>query len=108
MSTTAPNERYNERANDEHPLCEVIRHDLHCRYFGRRSGQRPGQLTQVAFQRANSALHPVPEAQTIRAPVPLSVAIATTMKQLREECPELLTDAELSPALSEKHADPQD
>ena len=45
--------------------------------------------------------------------MPLSVAIATTMKQLREECPELFSDpglfndAELSLDAEQKHAGPR-
>ena len=64
-------------------LCEAIRHDLH---------------TVDAPVGAPCEIHPAAagaEAQTILGPVPLSVAIATTMKQLREECPELFTDTEL-------------
>ena len=59
------------------------------------------------------------ETQTILGPVPLSVAIATTMKQLREECPELFSDTglftdtglfsddELSLGAEQKHASPR-
>ena len=69
-------------------LCEAIRHDLHT--AGAPAGApvgAPGEIQPAA---------PGAEAQTILGPVPLSVAIATTMKQLREECPELFTDAELN------------
>lgn len=68
-------------------LCEAIRHDLH-----------PVGAPVNAPAGAPSEIQPAApgaEAQTILGPVPLSVAIATTMKQLREECPELFTDAEL-------------
>lgn len=68
-------------------LCEAIRHDLHT-----------VDASVNAPVGAPSEIHPAApgtEAQTILGPVPLSVAIATTMKQLREECPELFTDAEL-------------
>ena len=68
-------------------LCEAIRHDLH-------PGGAP-ITTPVGAPCEIQAHAPGAEAQTILGPVPLSVAIATTMKQLREECPELFTDAEL-------------
>lgn len=68
-------------------LCEAIRHDLH-------PGDAP-ITAPVGAPREIQAHAPGAEAQTILGPVPLSVAIATTMKQLREECPELFTDAEL-------------
>ena len=72
-------------------LCEAIRHDLH-------PGGAP-VTTPVGAPREiqPAALDAVQgaETQTILGPVPLSVAIATTMKQLREECPELFSDAEL-------------
>ena len=86
-------------------LCEAIRHDLHT------SGApvnatvgAPGEILTAA---------PGAEKQTILGPVPLSVAIATTMKQLREECPEifsdtgLFSDAELSTGAELKHAGPR-
>ena len=80
-------------------LCEAIRHDLHP------GGAQvttpvgtPGELQPVA---------PGAETQTILGPVPLSVAIATTMKQLREECPELFTDTELFAGAEQKHAGPR-
>ena len=65
-------------------LCEAIRHDLHTADI---SVGAPHEIQPAA---------PGAEAQTILGPVPLSVAIATTMKQLREECPELFSDTELS------------
>ncbi|WP_298595224.1 DUF4244 domain-containing protein [uncultured Rothia sp.] len=73
-------------------LCEAIRHDLH-------TADAPinapvGAPVGVPSEIQTAA--PGAEAQTILGPVPLSVAIATTMKQLREECPELFTDAELN------------
>lgn len=76
-------------------LCEAIRHDLH---------------TVDAPAGAPHEIHPAApgaEAQTILGPVPLSVAIATTMKQLREECPELFTDVELSAGAEQNHAGPR-
>lgn len=80
-------------------LCEAIRHDLH-------PGGAP-ITTPVGAPCEIQAHAPGAEAQTILGPVPLSVAIATTMKQLREECPELFTDAELSPGAEQKHAGPR-
>lgn len=84
-------------------LCEAIRHDLH-----------PVGAPVNAPAGAPSEIQPAPlgavqgaETQTILGPVPLSVAIATTMKQLREECPELFTDAELSAGAEQKHAGPR-
>ncbi len=68
-------------------LCEAIRHDLH-------TAGAPANAP-VGAPREIQPAAPGAEAQTILGPVPLSVAIATTMKQLREECPELFTDAEL-------------
>lgn len=73
-------------------LCEAIRHDLH-------TAGAPVNATVGAPGGIPSEIQPAAhatEAQTILGPVPLSVAIATTMKQLREECPELFTDAELN------------
>ena len=73
-------------------LCEAIRHDLHpvgapvTTPVG-----APREIQPAALGAAHDA-----ETQTILGPVPLSVAIATTMKQLREECPELFTDAGLN------------
>lgn len=92
-------------------LCEAIRHDLH-----------PVGAPVNAPAGAPSEIQPAApgaEAQTILGPVPLSVAIATTMKQLREECPELFADtglfsdaeffndAELSAGAEQKHAGPR-
>lgn len=84
-------------------LCEAIRHDLH-------PGGAPvttpvgvpAEVQPAAFGAAHDA-----ETQTILGPVPLSVAIATTMKQLREECPELFTDGELFAGAEQKHAGPR-
>lgn len=86
-------------------LCEAIRHDLH-------PGGAP-ITTPVGAPCEIQAHAPGAEAQTILGPVPLSVAIATTMKQLREECPELFSDtelfsdAELSACAEQKHAGPR-
>lgn len=86
-------------------LCEAIRHDLHP--VGAPVNAPAGAPREI--QPAASGA----EAQTILGPVPLSVAIATTMKQLREECPELFTDAELftdtelSTGAEQKHAGPR-
>ena len=80
-------------------LCEAIRHDLH-----------PGGAPVTAPVGAPGEIQahaPGAETQTILGPVPLSVAIATTMKQLREECPELFTDAELFAGAEQKHAGPR-
>ncbi|WP_368886356.1 DUF4244 domain-containing protein [Rothia mucilaginosa] len=84
-------------------LCEAIRHDLHpggapvTTPVG-----TPSEIQPAALGAAQGA-----ETQTILGPVPLSVAIATTMKQLREECPELFTDAELSTDAEQNHAGPR-
>lgn len=77
-------------------LCEAIRHDLHTADVPvgtpvNAPAGAPGGIPSEIQPAAPGA-----EAQTILGPVPLSVAIATTMKQLREECPELFTDAELN------------
>lgn len=86
-------------------LCEAIRHDLH-------PVGAPVNAT-VGAPREIQPAAPGAETQTILGPVPLSVAIATTMKQLREECPELFTDteffsdAELSAGAELKHAGPR-
>lgn len=84
-------------------LCEVIRHDLHTvdAPVNAPAGA-PREIQPAALGAVQGA-----ETQTILGPVPLSVAIATTMKQLREECPELFTDAELSPGAEQKHAGPR-
>lgn len=87
-------------------LCEAIRHNLHT------------VDASVGAPREIQPAAPGAEAQTILGPVPLSVAIATTMKQLREECPELFTDTalftdtelftdELSAGAELKHAGPR-
>lgn len=84
-------------------LCEAIRHDLHP--VGapvNAPAGAPSEIQPAALGAVQGA-----ETQTILGPVPLSVAIATTMKQLREECPELFTDAELSAGAEQKHADPR-
>ena len=92
-------------------LCEAIRHDLH-------TVDAPVNAP-VGAPREIQPAAPGAEAQTILGPVPLSVAIATTMKQLREECPELFSDtglftdtglfsdAELSSGAEQKHAGPR-
>lgn len=100
-------------------LCEAIRHDL---YTADISVGAPGNAPVGAPGGIPSEIQPAApgaEAQTILGPVPLSVAIATTMKQLREECPELFADtglfsdaeffndAELSAGAEQKHAGPR-
>ena len=86
-------------------LCEAIRHDLH-------TAGAPVNAP-IGAPREIQPAEPGAETQTILGPVPLSVAIATTMKQLREECPELFsdtglfTDAELSTGAELKHAGPR-
>lgn len=86
-------------------LCEAIRHDLHA--VGAPGGI-PSEIQPAVLGAVQGA-----ETQTILGPVPLSVAIATTMKQLREECPELFSDtelfsdAELSACAEQKHAGPR-
>lgn len=90
-------------------LCEAIRHDLHTADI---SVGAPVNAP-VGAPREIQPAAPGAEVQTILGPVPLSVAIATTMKQLREECPELFTDtelfsdAELSACAEQKHAGPR-
>lgn len=94
-------------------LCEAIRHDLHTADIsvGAPVNAPVGALGGIPSEIQPSA--PGAEAQTILGPVPLSVAIATTMKQLREECPELFSDtglfsdAELSACAEQKHAGPR-
>lgn len=90
-------------------LCEAIRHDLH-------TADTPVNATVGAAVGIPSEIQPAApgaEAQTILGPVPLSVAIATTMKQLREECPELFSDtalfsdAELSTGAELNHTGPR-
>lgn len=94
-------------------LCEAIRHDLHTADVPvgtpvNAPAGAPGGIPSEIQPAAPGA-----EAQTILGPVPLSVAITTTMKQLREECPELFSDteffsdAELSPGAEQKHAGPR-
>ena len=86
-------------------LCDAIRHDLH-------TAGAPVNAP-VGAPREIQPAAPGAEAQTILGPVPLSVAIATTMKQLHEECPELFndtglfSDAELSTGAELKHAGPR-
>lgn len=88
-------------------LCEVIRHDLHTADIsvgapGNAPVGAPREIQPAALGAVQGA-----ETQTILGPVPLSVAIATTMKQLHEECPELFSDAELSAGAEQKHAGPR-
>lgn len=92
-------------------LCEAIRHDLH-------TAGAPVNAP-IGAPREIQPAAPGAETQTILGPVPLSVAIATTMKQLREECPEifndtglftdtgLFIDAELSTGAELNHAGPR-
>ena len=94
-------------------LCEAIRHDLHAVGApGNAPVGAPGGIPSEIQPAALGAVQGA-ETQTILGPVPLSVAIATTMKQLREECPELFTDtelfsdAELSACAEQKHAGPR-
>lgn len=84
-------------------LCEAIRHDLHT--VGTPANAPAGAPCEI--QPAALGAVQGTETQTILGPVPLSVAIATTMKQLREECPELFTDAELSTDAEQNHAGPR-
>lgn len=100
-------------------LCEAIRHDLHTADVpvGAPVNAPVGAPGGIPSEIQPAA--PGAEAQTILGPVPLSVAIATTMKQLREECPELFSDtglftdtelsidAELSAVAELKHAGPR-
>lgn len=84
-------------------LCEAIRHDLHTADASVNATVcAPGGIPREIQSAAPGA-----ETQTILGPVPLSVAIATTMKQLREECPELFSDAERSAGTEQKHAGPR-
>lgn len=90
-------------------LCEAIRHDLHTvdAPVNAPAGA-PSEIQPTVLGAVQGA-----ETQTILGPVPLSVAIATTMKQLREECSELFSDAEffndaeLSTGAEQKHAGPR-
>lgn len=94
-------------------LCEAIRHDLHAVDAPGGTPVNAPACTPREIQPAVLGAVQGAETQTILGPVPLSVAIATTMKQLREECPELFTDtelfsdAELSPGAEQKHAGPR-
>ena len=88
-------------------LCEAIRHDLHpvgapVNAPAGAPGGIPSEIQPAALDAVQGA-----ETQTILGPVPLSVAIATTMKQLREECPELFNDAELLSDAELNHAGPR-
>jgi hypothetical protein len=96
-------------------LCEAIRHDLHTvDALVNAPAGAPREIQPAALGAVQGA-----ETQTILGPVPLSVAIATTMKQLREECPELFSDTglftdaglfsddELSLGAEHKHASPR-
>ena len=88
-------------------LCEAIRHDLHTADVPvgtpvNAPAGAPGGIPSEIQPAAPGA-----EAQTILGPVPLSVAIATTMKQLREECPELFNDAELLSDAELNHTGPR-
>ena len=88
-------------------LCEAIRHDLHP--VGAPVNAPAGAPRGIPSEIQPAALGAVQgaETQTILGPVPLSVAIATTMKQLREECPELFNDAELLSDAELNHAGPR-
>ena len=88
-------------------LCEAIRHDLHAVDAPGGTPVNAPACTPREIQPAVLGAVQGAETQTILGPVPLSVAIATTMKQLREECPELFTDAELSAGAEQKHAGPR-
>ena len=98
-------------------LCAAICHDLHTADIpvGAPVNAPVGALGGIPSEIQPAALGAVQgaETQTILGPVPLSVAIATTMKQLREECPELFSDtelfsdAELSACAGQKHAGPR-
>lgn len=94
-------------------LCEAIRHDLHAVGApGNAPVGAPGGIPSEIQPAALGAVQGA-ETQTILGLVPLSVAIATTMKQLREECPGLFadtglfSDAELSSGAEQKHAGPR-
>ena len=88
-------------------LCEAIRHDLHAVDAPGGTPVNAPACTPREIQPAVLGAVQGAETQTILGPVPLSVAIATTMKQLREECPELFTDTELSTGAEQKHAGPR-
>ena len=84
-------------------LCEAIRHDLHTVDAPVNAPVgAPREIQPAALGAVQGA-----ETQTILGPVPLSVAIATTMKQLREECPELFNDAELLSDAELNHTGPR-
>ena len=88
-------------------LCEAIRHDLHTADVPvgapvNAPAGAPREIQPAALGAVQGA-----ETQTILGPVPLSVAIATTMKQLREECPELFSDGELFAGAEQKHSGPR-
>lgn len=88
-------------------LCEAIRHDLHAVGApGNAPVGAPGGIPSEIQPAALGAVQGA-ETQTILGPVPLSVAIATTMKQLREECPELFNDAELLSDAELNHTGPR-
>ncbi len=85
-------------------LCEAIRHDLHTADISVGAPVNapvgaPREIQPAALGAVQGA-----ETQTILGPVPLSVAIATTMKQLREECfsliPSFSVTLNFPPALS--------
>ena len=101
MSThPAPNEWGTTKGKPmTNTLCEAIRHDLH-------TAGAPVNAPVGAPREIHPAA-PGAETQTILGPVPLSVAIATTMKQLREECPELFSDGECSAGTEPNHAGPR-
>ncbi|EHB88553.1 hypothetical protein HMPREF0737_00332 [Rothia mucilaginosa M508] len=88
-------------------LCEAIRHDLHAVDAPGGTPVNAPACTPREIQPAVLGAVQGAETQTILGPVPLSIAIATTMKQLREECPELFSDAELSLGAEQKHAGPR-
>ena len=88
-------------------LCEAIRHDLHAVDAPGGTPVNAPAWTPRESQPAVLGAVQGAETQTILGPVPLSIAIATTMKQLREECPELFSDAELSLGAEQKHAGPR-
>lgn len=94
-------------------LCEAIRHDLHTADISVGAPVNAPVGAPGGIPNKIQPAAPGAEAQTILGPVPLSVAIATTMKQLREECPELFSDtelfsdAELSAGAEQKHAGPR-
>ena len=88
-------------------LCEAIRHDLHTADISVGAPVNAPVGAPAEIQPAGLGAVQGAETQTILGPVPLSVAIATTMKQLREECPELFTDTELFAGAEQKHAGPR-